>query len=157
MNFNANAFVSKATKREAAASINMKDALLAWEKAGYKFEGVKVVHSKKRGDRDVLLLGTFDETGFSVNGTDLVAINISNKLQLSGATHQEKFMEIYENYPIFYGQRVIKSEDNNDEGDKTINWMTVAPVGTYEAAPAAKIDFSALLSANSKAGVPTMG
>lgn len=144
MNFNAKSFIKKAGERTQLQSISMKDLLLGLEKEGAKFGGVKIVHSKQY-DKDYLILGTFDDRGFTVPNTAVVNIAVSNKLNLEGATDAEKFMEIYDNYPVYYG----KTENGE--------WLSVAPA-SGEPVPATSIDFAALLNGKAaKAGVPSLG
>jgi hypothetical protein len=129
-------------------SMTFQQFLLGLEGEGFFPNAVKTIHStqfKNRdgSEKDYLQLLQLDEEG---NQLGRVSINISRKLTLSGVTDEEKFLECYENYPIYIGQ--------GDNG----KYATVAPVGTFDAKPATRINLSSIIkSGSAKAGVPSMG
>lgn len=149
--FNVNSFVRKATKSEQVKSMTMRELITAFVEAGKNFTGKKFVHSKNLdrdgNEKDYLLLGTFDNEGSSIEGTDLVTFSVSNKLKLKGVTADAKFAELFENYPVFYGENAVK-EGGIPTGEIR-PWLTIAPVGSLESTPASPLDIKALVQGKS--------
>lgn len=142
--FNINQFNRKATGITPSAEVKsttMNDILVAAESAGCNYPQFKIAETKY-GRK--LIFGTFDEKGFSVPGTDMLAFNV--KIETTGENDTERLQELVQ-YPVYFGSSV--HEETNELGEKvtrTTNWLTISKVGTLESKPATAFDLKALVT-----------